>query len=436
MVASGMHNNKLFTFKKILYFELILWIFLPILISNFNFPRTSLYVIDAVNIIIFLHTLPKFLSSSKRMFFVSIMFTILAIALVGLVGLPEHGERFILYIWGLRNVLRYFIFLINCITEFNSKDISRIMNRLEGAMYLSVPISLYQFFIKHLSGDFLGGIFGTGTGVNGYLVVLLTVVQTNVISKFLTGSVSINRFIASSGSILLIAVLAELKIMFILYAIEIIIGVSISKPSKRISITIGIATLIAILSIRLLSVLNPNSYSYFSSWENFTFYLNNSYSLNGGFSRTNAIERITNLFFHNRILNILFGYGLGQCDYAGIESLNSSFYQVNGWLNYRLFFHAMTYVEMGVVGLVTYALFYLNILISTIKYRHRLNPDKFIFNVLIIIMIFIVSTYNYTLRSDPGYLWMFAIAASMVYAGEMGAVSKRYLTKGETLNDS
>ena len=109
------------------------------------------------------------------------------------------------------------------------------------------------------------------------------------------------------------------------------------------------------------------------------------------------------------------GLGLGQCDYSAISLFSSRFYDQYGTLNYRLFFYAMTYLEMGILGLCAYIVFVGQIFWEACKIKDNMSPWVTYmcrFNTVIVV---IMAIYNFTLRSEPGYIWAFLLAIPLVW---------------------
>lgn len=398
--------------KQILYFELICIFTVPFCTSVFGLPRALLYIIDFINIFLLMLCLGYF--GLRRQSVIQISMTIVMITVVGLAGYMSWGTSFVQYIWGLRTTLRFFIFLINCYYIFDMEDICRIWNILYKLLFVNVIFATYQYFGRGISGDMLGGTFGTLMGASGYLVALLSLVLTYVISLYVYKKIKVWKVLLTYAGVLYISILAELKIIYLLLVLIIAVSAIISKPDPRTILIVAAAVILLIVALRVLAVLNPVSFGYMSSWEDLMFYLNNSYTSEGGFSRTDSIPRINELFFKGSLSKELFGYGLGQCDNSNIEVLNSIFYERYGHYNYRLFFYAMTYLEMGIAGLFIYLMFYIGTLINTVRCSFAEYKEYKLMSILNILIIIIMFVYNYTLRSDPGYIWMLACAVPLI----------------------
>lgn len=398
--------------KKILYFELICVFAIPFCTSVLGLPRNLLYIMDLINVFLFIFGISRNKLYQQSNNYITI--TMLSLALCGLIGYMFFGTSFIQYLWGLRNILRFFVFLLNCYYCFDISDIKIIWNCLYKLFFFNIIFGTVQYFVMGISGDLLGGTFGTLMGASGYLVALLALIITYTTSLYVCNKISLVKLLLTYAGILYLSILAELKVMYLILVLVMFFTIMVTRPNIKTIMIVMCAFFALVFGLRLLSVLNPTSFSYVSSLDNLMYYLTNSYTAEGGFSRTDSIPKINELFFKDSILKRIFGYGLGQCDYSNIPILNSLFYQKYGSYNYRYFFYAMTYLEMGATGLVIYAYFYVKTLICTVKYRLDNYREFKIMTVMNIVIIIIMAIYNYTLRSDPGYIWMLACSVPLI----------------------
>ena len=402
------------TYRNLIFFEIWFNIFAPFLISEVGMPRNILYIADLFNVCIFTYSI----ATNRKKKIKNVNGLIISICVIGFLGYIFQGGNLLLYIWGLRNVLRYFIFILNCVSFLYFEDIEKILDVFQKLIFINVFIGLFQYFILKKQGDFLGAMFGTARGANGYLIAYLCVVLVYCLAKFVYKKMSITRLCLSIISILLLSVLAELKIMFFLILFCVAITAVITKPTIK---TIGIvimSTGILLIGLWMLETFNPVSFSYISNREAIQWYIENGYTGSGGFSRTNGIAGINRLFFRGDLLKILFGMGLGQCDYSNVSVLSSRFYEIYGYLNYRLFFCTMTYLEMGICGLLAYIIFLIRVLVNICKDKVLSHGWIKLMSILSCIIIAFIGIYNYTLRSEPGYIWALIIAAAVIIDSE------------------
>ena len=70
------------------------------------------------------------------------------------------------------------------------------------------------------------------------------------------------------------------------------------------------------------------------------------YTGTGDLNRLTAIQTINEKFFRT-IPEKLFGYGLGNCDYASVDFLTTSFYRMHYRLHYTWMSTAIVFLELG-----------------------------------------------------------------------------------------
>ena len=411
----SLNFNVKIAFKDILLFQVWFMILIPFAISELGVMRNILYLADAMNIFLLLATLRK----GVQKYYKQVVILAISIILIGFSGYCLYGESFLAFMWGLRNTLRYLAFMINCISFFDKNDVINFLAKMEILLPFNFLLGAFQFFVQGKSGDFLGAMFGTLVGANGYLIAYLCMILTYVFSKYIFSRVGLLRVLIDIFMVLMLSIFAELKIMFILIAVICIVAILLSKYRLRTGGIIILSVVLLFFGMKLLAIYNPVSLSYMNSLEQLQWYFTNSYSSQGGIGRSNGFDVINQQFFNGNYLKQVIGLGLGQCDYSVIRLFSSKFYDQYGWLNYRLFFYAMTYLEMGVLGLCAYAMFVGRVFIEACKIKDYLFPwisYMCRFNAVIVV---IMAIYNFTLRSEPGYIWAFLLAIPLIWKKQM-----------------
>ena len=387
----------------------------------FNVPETAWYLCDIINVVVFLLAFKKILSTFSKIkanIFLGLIMLFLALTFLGHL---INGGSILLYLWGLRNIGRMFVFWINCIVILNKEDVEKIFKILYIVFILNFIISIYQFAVLGIKWDYLGGIFGTKGSSNSFSLNFIVIITTWTFIRYLDKDVSTLKLALCMGMAIILATLAELKAYYILMVILVILTLTLQKKLNFRSITILFFLFIGVmLAGTLLEKVFPDSVQYFTI-EEMTDYLTDSdgigYSSTDDLSRTGAISKIHEIFFEGDIIKEIFGFGLGNCEASSISIFNSSFYNRYEYLHYRWFFHAMTYIELGFSGILWFIIFAITMLFYVLKKANKKNKSEYNIACLTVIMIIyslIIACYNSSLRIESGYLIYYILATPFI----------------------
>lgn len=404
--------------KKLIYFQLIFVLCVYFFISIFHFPSMLTYVTDVVNIIL-LFCMFRIKSINLNCVggkYIKISIGLFLGSLV--IGCILNLVSPILIIWGARNLLRGFVFFVACVKFLDAEDVDKIFKIFFFAQIINFIVTLYQYFIVGIEQDYLGGIFGTNQGCNGatniFFIILLTYVSVNYISK----NIPIHIFALVAFSTLIIAALAEIKIYYIEFIVIIALAILFTKPSFRTFLAVGLTFAGLIAAINILKNIFPLQYETLVNVELLKEYAD---ARSGGYniSRMNAFSDINRLFFHDNIVLKLFGYGLGGCEMSSFSFLISDFFKKYGAYNYRWFAHEMIYLQNGIVGIILFINYFIQIFIHAFKKKRIFYNDKKVINYATITQIFSILVivniwYNQTITTDFQYLIYVVLASFLI----------------------
>ena len=404
--------------KKLIYFQLIFVLCVYFFISIFHFPAMLTYVTDVINIIL-LFCMFRIKSINLNCVggkYIKISIGLFLGSLV--IGCILNLVSPILIIWGARNLLRGFVFFVACVKFLDAEDVDKIFKIFFFAQIINFIVTLYQYFIMGIQQDYLGGIFGTNQGCNGatniFCVILLTYISVNYISK----NIPIHMFVLVAFSTLIIAALAEIKIYYIEFVVIIVLAILFTKPSFRTFLTIGLTFVGLIAAINILKNIFPLQYETLVNVELLKEYAD---ARSGGYniSRMNAFNDINRLFFQDNVVLKLFGYGLGGCEMSSFSFLISDFFKKYGAYNYRWFAHEMIYLQNGIVGIILFINYFIQIFIHAFKKKRIFHNDKKIINYATITQIFSILVivniwYNQTITTDFQYLIYVVLASFLI----------------------
>lgn len=136
------------------------------------------------------------------------------------------------------------------------------------------------------------------------------------------------------------------------------------------------------------------------------------YASTGDLNRLNCISQI-NFRLAPDAWQRVFGLGLGNCGYAGVDFLTTPFYREYAWLHYTWMSVPYRYLEGGYVGLGFYMGFFLLVFWKALRVsRHRNGKQRAEAQVsaVLALMCILVSIYNASLGTEAGYLIYFALS--------------------------
>lgn len=406
--------------SSLIHFEIVYILYIKLFIDTLGIPNAAWYLCDLINSVLLI----KCLKARKGVFHkvgASRFCQLLGIIFIfSLCGLLINMNGIALYIWGFRNVGRMFGFWIACISFLDKDDLIKIFRSLYIAYLINFCLSLLQY-ASGIKGDSLGGIFGTTGASSSYSLNLCMIVVTVAVCGYLNYEVSLRKTLFIVLISMVIAPLAELKALYFLFGGMLLI---VLVMSKRLSPRIGLMVIGGLVglyvAVRIMSIVYPESLVNLT-FEGMSNYLggNNGigYSSTNDLSRTGAIGTLYEMFFKDDPLRNIFGFGLGSCETSNFSFLNSAFYQKYEYLHYRWFFDAMLYLEMGLGGLILFAIFVIMIYVYIRKHKNDyFNEDKsfVILAIVFVVYTFVLAVYNGSLRIESGFLVYLVLAVPFI----------------------
>lgn len=422
--------NKNINLKHLIYFQIIYNCFIKFFISDFHFPSILNYVTDIVNILIFLGIMINLKRKKSKKIKIGSSVIIIALIILNIISIILNLYSPLLFFWGFRNVYRFFMFFISCIYLLNKDDYIKILEILEKILIINFFICIYEFVIREIKFDNLGGIFGNNVvGGNGPLNVLMIIVTTYVLISFINGKKKLKEVGIIILLNLLVASLAELKMYYFELIILVLLISLFVKKNIKFFIAILLGTILVSYALSIYTKLYPNNAGFLSMDFFMDYTANSTYGSTTDINRLTALTMINDRFF-NSAKEFLFGIGLGNADTSQFDIFNSRFYEIYGQtFKYNWFMHAFVLIEMGWSGLILYFAFLISIVIISIKYKkvYVKEEENVLLNVSLIVSIFscILMVYNQSLRIETmGYaIFLFlaipySIKRENIYEGE------------------
>ena len=332
--------------------------------------------------------------------------------LVSIIGLILNLHSPLYYFWGFRNQFRFFFFFFGCTVFLKKETAEEILDLFDVLFYINLVVSLIQFFVFGKRQDFLGGIFGIEVGCNGKTIIFLSIVVSRSVLRYLNKQEKSGPCILKCCIALLVAAMAELKFFFVLFLLIVIMASLLTDFSFRKLLLIGLS--LAGLYAGVLMLI-----SLFPMWEDFfdidvimeTALSSEGYTGMGDMNRLTSIPIVLTRFL-TTLDKKLFGLGLGNCDTSAFAFLNTPFFQKYGYLRYNWFAGAFTLLEMGLVGLVVYAAFFVLVYINASKLRKSEENGSVYTQMarIMAVLCLVMNLYSGSMRIEEAYFAYFVMA--------------------------
>lgn len=411
--------------KSLVWFQLYWLMFYGVLRDLVGVPGYVAYVLDLFNIILISYVIVngkmiKYRNSRVGLWIILSFFCSTVIGLIAVEGSP------ILYIWGFRNIFRYYAYFISCIALLDISDVLEIIPKFKKIYIINFFICLVELGLGY-SGDNIGGIFGTQRGCNGYLNFFMIVISAIYVTEYLEKKIGLMQTMIAIMSCFFLMAIAELKVYLFELPVIILIGMLNAKFSFRKIIIIMLGVCGIAVGISMLGHYFESSGLDFFTSDAITKYMGDrGYTNSGDLSRMNAVSQLYERFLNGNLLGTLFGIGLGNASYsAAFSFFNSRFYLLNQALHYQWFTDAIIFIETGTVGLMLYELFFIRIFTYSRKINKRIangysnDISKQLRCVVQVagitaILCIINSVYNSALNMDAGYMAFFVFAVPAI----------------------
>ena len=147
----------------------LLWIIimLPFFFAGLNeligLPRTIRYVLDMAWLGLLVLMILKYKLKSRNgvsAFEILVWAFLLYVTLVYIVQFQSP----LYFLWGVRINFRFYVAFFAFIAFLSSSDVLHYFKWFDRLFWINFVISLFQFFVLDLRGDYLGGLFGAEKG--------------------------------------------------------------------------------------------------------------------------------------------------------------------------------------------------------------------------------------------------------------------------------
>lgn len=394
--------------KKLVCFILYFTIIMETLIAEFNFPSFIRYINDALLILTLFFMKDKMIKKFKSKGINFILICILIYFVISILSSLINYVSPMLIVWGIRNCFRGIIYFIAITIFLDEKDLPKIFDKLLILQLINLVLALYQFFVLNHDMDSVGGIFGygNGAGVNTFNALLMAY----FLNAFLYKKIKIYKLIFVLLSSFIIAAISEEKITYVFFIVIFLVSIILSKFSIKKVGAIAVCICGLVFGLNLMKLYYPKMYDILVNPDMMIEYSQRTYDEGYMIPRVGAFSFISNYFFDNT-KELLFGFGMGNCDTSNYAIFQSEFYNEYGYLNYRWFTHQWIFLEEGYLGFISFLMIFILCIYYLLRLRRKdVNNFYIITSICMTICCIILIWYNSTLKNDMTYLAYFSIA--------------------------
>lgn len=402
--------------KTLVECQIYIVMIVEMLISLFHIPTVTRYLLDVNMLLLIVVTVSKNNKTQnitkEYIFLRRYIFIYMYVFIAGAVLMSVPIGQIL---WAFRNNYFYILYFFICILYLNKREADRLMKRLMNLQILNVLAAIYELYFLGAKNDYLGGIFGTTQGCNGYLNVYCVIICAYVLTKYMNKKASFWMTLWIVGSSLLLAGVSELKFFYAELIVIIVFVVLLNANLIKGIAVIAIGFFGLLIGLNILSVVNEDSIKYLNSFDALIEYGSRSDFGDDEvrIARVTAIQQVDELFFEDNVWNKLFGYGFGACEESSTFSVcNSDFADEYGFLGYRNLTSSMNYLETGMIGFIMFILIFVFIFIIIQKTKKDLFEDSYIgtFVQVVTVLTILICFYNSAIRREIAYITFFVFA--------------------------
>ena len=407
--------------KKLLYGLIAYSMVVKFLVGDLGLPSVANYVCDGLLLLTMLFALwrPRegYVPSRglRRVAMVLLVFWVIAT-----VSALLNAVSPVLYIWACRNTFRLFGILFCCVRLLDHDDVFGLVKYFTVFFWINLVVCAYQYFVLGTGQDNTNGLFGTGSGGNAMMVILMFAVSALCLFGYSSRRKSMAELIATLAACCLLAAIAELKVYYILLALLIGLSVILNKPSFRNAAIVVLALMALFAGVRLLEAYNPGFAGFFSLENIVESSSAGGYSNEGELNRLTAVETLDSMFM-SKPTERAFGLGFGAGQFT--QFFESPLYVIWGEvLHWTWFTDAAIFLETGYVGLAIYVAIFAIIAVQSVRTRGRTGFDGWLVSACasIAVLCLVLIVYNCSLTVDPSCYFIGVMLAFPYILGMKG----------------
>lgn len=409
--------------KKLLYGLIAYSMVVKFLVGDLGLPSVANYVCDGLLLLTMLLALRR----PREGYVPSRGIRCVAIALLGFWAVATASALLnavspVLYIWACRNTFRLFGILFCCVRLLNRDDVFGLVKFFTIFFWINLAVCTYQYFVLGTGQDNTNGLFGTGSGGNAMMVILMFAVSALCLFGYSSRRKSMAELIATLAACCFLAAIAELKVYYVLLALLIGLSAILNKPSFRYVAIVAFSLVALFAGVQLLETYNPDFVGFFSLESIIESTSEGGYSSEGTLNRLSAVETL-DVMFMNGAAERAFGLGFGAGQFT--QFFESPLYAIWGEvLHWTWFTDAAVFLETGYVGLAVYVAIFATVAVQAVRMRRRTGSDCWLVSACasIGVLCLVLIVYNCSLTVDPSCYFIGVVLAFPYILGMEGNV--------------
>lgn len=347
-----------------------------------------------------------------------------AVLIVALVSALYNGAPILLAIWSARQNFRGIVFLFAAVIFCSHKDVECWFNVLFWLQIPNAVVTTVEYFyykanpVTRYFQDAVGGIFGTA---NSSLNVYVCIMVCYGLFAFLEKQMSWWRMLLTMVLCTYVAILAEVRIVFIYYVMIFGIMVLIARNSRRKWILVGMVGVMFVAAMALCEMVFPGQISKFMMPSNILNYVLQGFTdadptVDTVLPRIGSFRIIAAQYF-NGIGQLLLGIGFGNAEDSSFSFLQSAFAREHvTWMPSR-FMCQMTFLQTGILGIASLVIFLVVIAWNGLcRYRRSQNAACHAVSLCMAVYSVVLIWYDGSIRYDICFLLFWALAVGSICA--------------------
>lgn len=400
--------------KRLVYLLIVYCCLYPYLVSDMGLPRLLHYGADLINILALFFAL-----RGRKLRSISwgwLPLPIVVFSCLALFTAMLHEVNPLLVVWEIRNVFRFFVFMVACAGLLDAEDVSKIFKFLMTVFFINLLLCSFESLVLGYGQDNTNGLFGSGSGGNAATNILLLEMTCVALFGYGRKAVNFSSLLAVVIASCWVSIISELKFYFVQLAALIVIYVLISKPSLKNLLIVVVLFAGLYAAIQAFYTLMPDWKNYFDLENLIESSSEGGYGSSEGLNRLSAIGTLQSMFL-NDTTSALIGLGFGAGTYS--QFFSSPLYTAWGEiLHWTWFTDAQIFLETGYVGLICYGNFFIVLAVRSLRLRRSFSGENAAFieaSGTLALFCIPLMFYNCVLTVDPGgYLIFFMLAVPLV----------------------
>ena len=414
--------------KFLLIITLFSSILSQFLVDEFNLPQVVQYIPDILALFILLKIINQVLKTKKQINN-SILKYIIALLFCQIVALILNDYSLLIFIWGCRNLYRFFIVFVGFQYLYTNMDYSKLIKYLKVFVIFQLFVILFQS-LRYSDWDYISGFFGhSGTGLMlVYLMFIFCFFLSSYFHKKMNGYSLLLFLLIIFIPLILGSVKAAFfyipTIIFIMFVFSPVIKKNYKTKIRNVIIISIFIPLFTLMSVTLfLKVFSSNSeFSQISQLYSLKYIsstvASGSYNGDGNsINRLNGVSIINSLILDNAQKKI-FGVGIGNASPNKHTILQGNYFKIFSRLNYFWFFIPYFVLENGFLGTSIFFIIMISLFIKCSKiYKKTEIVEEKIFLFAYqgcVISVFLTLIYNSSFNSTQVGYFFWALSGLLI----------------------